>query len=61
MQLLLIPLNEDHKWVYSTHIGFFLGMKPTLDLEYLTLKALIFSLNLANVPEDKIYPMIHYW
>ncbi len=50
--------DKEYKWGYSTHRGFFVGMKLTLALEYSTLKSLMFLLNEANVPEAKIYPMI---
>lgn len=48
--------NKEYKWGYSTHRGFFIGMKLTLALEYPTLKPLAFLINEANVSEPKIYP-----
>ncbi len=45
--------DKEYKWGYSTHRGFFIGMKLTLDLEYSTLKHLMFLLNEANVPEAR--------
>ncbi|MFY1112563.1 MAG: transposase [Methanosarcinaceae archaeon] len=47
--------NKDYKWGYSTHRGFFIGLKLTLALESQTLKPLAFLINEANVPEPKIY------
>jgi hypothetical protein len=50
--------NRDFKWGYSTHRGYFIGMKLTLALEYPSLKPLAFIVNKANVSEYTVYPQI---
>lgn len=47
--------SKEYKWGYSTHRGFFIGLKLTLAIEAETLKPLAFLINEANVPEAKIY------
>jgi len=50
--------NRDFKWGYSTHRGYFMGMKLSLALEYPSLKPLAFIVNEANVSEYTVYPQI---
>jgi hypothetical protein len=50
--------NREFKWGYSTHRGYFIGMKLTLALEYPSLKPLAFIVNEANVSEFTVYPQI---
>jgi len=50
--------DRDFKWGYSTHRGYFIGMKLSLALEYPSLKPLAFVINEANVSEYTIYPQI---
>ena len=50
--------NRDFKWGYSTHRGYFIGMKLSLALEYPSLKPLAFIVNEANVSEYTVYPQI---
>ena len=50
--------DRDFKWGYSTHRGYFIGMKLSLALEYPSLKPLAFVINEANVSEYKVYPQI---
>jgi Transposase DDE domain len=50
--------NRDFKWGYSTHRGYFIGMKLSLALEYPSLKPLAFIINEANVSEYTVYPQI---
>jgi len=50
--------DRDFKWGYSTHRGYFIGMKLSLALEYPSLKPLAFIVNEANVGEYKVYPQI---
>lgn len=50
--------DRDFKWGYSTHRGYFIGMKLSLALEYPSLKPLAFVINEANVSEYTVYPQI---
>jgi hypothetical protein len=50
--------NREFKWGYSTHRGYFIGMKLTLALEYPSLKQLAFIVNEADVSEYTVYPQI---
>jgi hypothetical protein len=50
--------DRDFKWGYSTHRGYFIGMKLRLALEYPSLKPLAFIINEANVSEYTVYPQI---
>jgi len=50
--------NREFKWGYSTHRGYFIGMKLTLALEYPSLKPIAFIVNEANVSEYTVYPQI---
>lgn len=50
--------DRDFKWGYSTHRGYFIGMKLSLALEYPSLKPLAFIINEANVSEYTVYPQI---
>ena len=50
--------KRQFKWGYSTHRGYFIGMKLSLALEYPSLKPLAFVVNEANVSEYTVYPQI---
>jgi hypothetical protein len=50
--------NRDFKWGHSTRRGYFKGMKPTLALEYPSLKPLAFVVNEANVSGYTVFPQI---
>ena len=49
--------DKPYKWGYLT-MGFFLGMKMMILIDYKTLTPLFFHVYPANVHESRIYPLI---